>query len=90
MQQNVPRELTKKYEDKKKFKELKENERNKIALKVQKFKDLIIPLGQKIAMPYLQEEFEDFNDIRLENGQIVLEIFSHLEDFKARKRAVAK
>lgn len=86
---NVPEEFKNQYDKKLEEKAGLENDRNKVALKIQKLKDLIIPMTQKIAKPYLTEEFEDFNDIRLENGEIVLEIFSHLEDFKNRKRQVA-
>jgi hypothetical protein len=86
-QQKVPKEMGEKYEAKKKEKELKENERNKIALKVQKWKDKIISVTHRSAKPYLTEEFEDFHDIILENGELVLTIFSHLEDYKALKRS---
>jgi len=75
-----------KYEEKKKVKEAWETERNKLGLKIQKFKDLIIPLTQKVAKPLLTDEFEDFSDIRLENGEVVIDIFSHLDDWKEARR----
>lgn len=82
----VPQELRDKYEEKKKVKEAWETERNKKGLKIQKIKDLIIPLTQKVAKDLLQDEFEDFSDVRLENGEIVIDIFSHLEDWKEARR----
>lgn len=82
----VPQELKDKYAEKKRLKEKFENERNRIALKVQKKKDLIIPLTQRIAKSLLQDEFEDYSDVRLENGEVILEFFSHLEDWKEAHR----
>lgn len=82
----IPQELKDEYKQLGKIKEEKENERNKIGLKVQKWKDKIIKMTQNTAKDYLKEEFEDFNDIRMENGELILEIFSHLEDYKKLKR----
>lgn len=82
----VPKELGVKYEEKKKVKETWETERNKLGLKIQKIKDLIIPLTQKVAKPLLADEFEDFSDVRLENGEVVIDIFSHLENWKEARR----
>lgn len=82
----VPPELGEKYEKNQKLKEKLENDRNKVGLKVQKIKDLIIPKTQKLAKPLLQNEFEDFSDLRLENGEVVLDIFSHLESWKEQRR----
>lgn len=62
-----------------------ENKRNKVGLKIQKIKDKIIPITQQIAKPLLEDEFEDFGDVRLENGEVIIEIFSHLEDWKAAR-----
>ncbi len=78
----IPSDLNDKYAQKIKEKEAKENERNKIALKVQKWKDKIIPLTQKISKPLLADEFEDFSEITLENGEATLKIFNHLEEWK--------
>lgn len=86
MKAKVPPELGEKYEKNKKLKEKLENERNKVALKVQKIKDLIVPLTQKVAKSLLKDEFEDFHELRIENDEIVLEIFSHLETWKEMRR----
>lgn len=82
----VPKELIQEYRDAEKKKEELESQRNKIGLKVQKWKDKIIPLSQKVGKPYLEEEFEDFNTVRIQDGKVVLEIFSHLEEFKQNFR----
>lgn len=75
-------ELRDKYDEAKKLKEEKEIERNKIALKAQKYNDKIIPLSRELMKPFLQDEFEDYDTIMIKDGEIVSSIFSHLEDFK--------
>lgn len=77
--------LGEKYSANRKLIEELENKRNKIGLKIQKIKDQIIPITQKVAKPLLEDEFEDFSDVRLEDGEVVIEIFSHLEDWKAAR-----
>lgn len=81
----IPPELGEKYDKNKKLIDELENQRNKIGLKIQKIKDRIIPMTQKIAKPLLEDEFEDFSDVRIENGEVIIEIFSHLEDWKAAR-----
>lgn len=78
------------YEQKKKEKEVKEGERNKIALKVQQYNDKIIPLTQKLMKPFLKEEGDDYDSIRLEDGKIVGTIFNHFDTFRQNynKRAI--
>lgn len=78
----VPEMLIKQYEDAVEKKKTLEEERNKIALKVQKKNDKIIPLGRKVMKPFLQDEFEDYDTLRLEDGQVIGTIFSHMEMFK--------
>lgn len=78
----VPKELREKYDAKKKEKDSLELERNKIALKVQKWNDKIIPLGRKLMKPFIRNEYEDYDTLRLENGKVVATLFSHLADFK--------
>lgn len=82
----VPVELTNNYEAQKKIKDELEIERNKLGLKINKYKDLIIPLTQKSAKPLLEDEYEDFSDVRLEDGEVVIDIFSHLEDWKEKRK----
>ena len=81
----VPVNLTLDYEQLKLDKEKLEKTRNKIGLKIQKTKDQIIPLAQKEAKALLQDEFEDISDVRLENGEVVVEIISHLETWKEQR-----
>lgn len=80
----VPQEIIDKYEGTKKLKEDKEIERNKIALKAQKWTDKIVPIAQKLMKPQLQDEYEDYYGLVLENGEIVGTIFSHRDDFEKR------
>jgi hypothetical protein len=78
----VPSALIAQYEENEKNKTILEEERNKVALKVQKKNDKIIPLGRKLMAPYLQDEFEDYDTLRLEEGKVIATIFSHMEMFK--------
>lgn len=78
----TPQELRAKYDELNKQKEEKEIERNKIALSAQKFNDKIIPLSRELMKPLLQDEYEDYDSIMIENGEMKAVIFSHLNDFK--------
>jgi predicted nucleic acid-binding Zn-ribbon protein len=78
----VPKELTDKYDTLKKMHTELEEERNKIALKAQKYNDKIIPIVQKLLTPHLQDEFDDFGSVEVVDGVIKGQIFNHLEDFK--------
>lgn len=71
------------YDELRKKKEDLETERNKIALKAQKYNDKIIPIGREMMKPFLQDQYEDYDTIQLEGDEIVATIFSHLADFKA-------
>jgi predicted nucleic acid-binding Zn-ribbon protein len=63
-----------------------ERDRNKIALKIQKFKDKLIPMLKKEIKPHLKE-FEDTQTVELKDGKVVVETFDYLEDYKARFRS---
>lgn len=86
----VPPSYGEKYNELKTKKEKEENDRNKIALKVQQKLDKIIPLGRELMKSYLENEFEDYDTLRLENGEVVATIFSHLDDFEKRYRKNVK
>jgi len=86
----TPQEIRDKYDAVKKQKEEKETERNIIALNAQKYNDKIIPLGRELMKPLLQDEFEDYDTIMIENGEVVCSIFSHLNDFKIRFNTTKK
>lgn len=57
--------------------------RNKIALKVQKIKDRVSPLVKKEIAPHLGE-FEDTETVQIIKGQVVVQTFSHLDEWKTR------
>lgn len=78
----VPKELTEKYDVMKKMKDDLETERNKIAIKAQKYNDKLIPLTRKLLKPFLENEFDDFGSVTVEDGIIKGVIFNHVEDFK--------
>lgn len=82
MKQSVPQEFKDKYDNKKKEKDELESKRNKVALRIQKWNDKIIPLARKIMATFIENEFEDYDTLRLENGEVVGTIFNHLEDWK--------
>lgn len=82
MKEKVPQELYTEYDEAKKLKGEKEEERNKIAINAQKYNDKIIPLGKKLMKPYLTDEYEDYDSIKIEDGEVVATVFSHLNDFK--------
>ncbi|MEK9207142.1 MAG: hypothetical protein AAB922_01580 [Patescibacteria group bacterium] len=84
MKAGVGSELPAKYESVKEEKEKLENDRNKIALKVQKFNDKAIPIGRKLMKPHLEDSYEDYDSLRIENGEVVGTIFSHMDDFIKR------
>jgi hypothetical protein len=83
MIKQVPGELHAKYDELRKKKEELETERNKIALKAQKWNDKIIPLGRQMMKPFLTDMYEDFETLSLTpEGVIEATIFSHLVDWK--------
>jgi predicted nucleic acid-binding Zn-ribbon protein len=60
-----------------------EAERNKIALKIQKFKDKIVPTLKKLIKPHLKE-FDDTETVEIKDGKILVKTFNYLEDFKTK------
>lgn len=87
--QNIPQSVGEEYESLKAQIEELEIERNKKALGVQKLKDRIIPLTQKLVGDTL-DEFEDLSTVELKNEKIIVTVFSHLEDFKEKFLAKKK
>jgi len=90
MKEKTSPELRLKHESLTKEKEELEIERNKKALKAQKLKDRIIPLARRLMKPLLENDYEDYNDIKLENGVMVGTIFSHLDEFDKRYKEKLK
>lgn len=60
-----------------------ERGRNKIALKVQKIKDKLIPIVQREVKPLLKE-YDDIETARAKDGKVVISTFNHLEEFKRK------
>jgi len=77
----IPKDLEKTHRDLMSEKEKLERERNKIALKVQKIKDRVVPMIKKEVEPQLKE-YEDIETAVLKNGEVMVKTFSHLEEFK--------
>lgn len=63
-------------------KQEKERERNKVALKVQKIKDRVVPMIKKEVTPHL-EQYEDIETAVVKGQKVEIQIFSHLEQWKA-------
>jgi paraquat-inducible protein B len=82
MMAQVPGDLHAKYAELNAKKEELETERNKIALKAQKYNDKIIPLGRQLMKPFLQDQYDDYDTLYIDNGEVYATIFSHLQDFK--------
>lgn len=77
----IPETMVKKHYKLRDDKEQLERERNKIALKIQKVKDRLIPLVKKEVAPQLQE-FEDIEKVEIKKGEAVVSVFNHVEEFK--------
>lgn len=86
LKEKVNSDLYTKYEETKTQKEELEEARNKFAIEAQKYNDKIIPLGRKLMKEHLKDEFDDYDTLRLEDGEIVCTLFNHLEDFKTNFR----
>ena len=82
MMKQVPPELHTKYDELKKKKEELETARNKVALKVQKHNDKIIPLAKELMKPFLEDQYDDNESLQLVDGEIQATIFNHLNDWK--------
>ena len=84
----IPKDLEEKHLALLKEKEQLERERNKVALKVQKIKDRVIPLIQKEVKPHLKE-YEDIGTAFVKNGEVEVQIYSRLEEWKDRFKSRA-
>ena len=77
----IPKEMRLEHQGLIKLKGDFEIDRNKVALKVQKIKDRVIPLIRKECVSQLGE-FEDIETAVLKNGVVTVKTFNHLEDWK--------
>jgi uncharacterized protein YoxC len=79
----IPKEKVKAYEEMKKTKEGMEQDRAKLALKVQKIKDRVAPIIHKEMKPHLGE-YDDIETATLKGEKILVETFNYLEEWKAK------
>ena len=79
----IPKELLDEHKGYLKEIEQLERDRNKIALKVQKVKDRVIPIIQKEVKPLL-EEYDDIETAKVKDGKVLVETFNHLADWKRK------
>lgn len=77
----IPVKIKEEFFELKGKKEALEKDRNKVALKVQKIKDRMIPLIQKEVKPLLKE-YEDIETVILKDGQAEVKVFDRLADWK--------
>lgn len=82
LKEKSPTELLERYDVLKNDLEKKETERNKLAIKAQKYNTKLIPMGRKAMLPFLEDKYDDYETIKIEDGEVVATIFNHLEDFK--------
>ena len=75
-------ELRTQFDELVKRKDELELQRNKIALKAQKYNDKIIPIGRELMKPHLKDQYEDYDSLFLDGDEVFATIFSHLNDFK--------
>ncbi len=64
-----------------------ERDRNKVALKVQKVKDKLVPLAQSLIKPLLKNEFDDVETAKAKDGKVVVSTFNYVEDYKKKLRS---
>ena len=83
----IPEEMKKDHQELLKQVGVLERDRNKIALKIQKIKDKIMPVVQKHVKPLLGE-YEDIETAKLGTTVNTIDIipFSYLDEFKAKFR----
>lgn len=79
----IPEDMATEHKALMKEREKLERERNKVALKVQKIKDRVVPIIQKEVKPLLGE-YDDIETAKTKNGKVVIDTFNHLVDFKAK------
>lgn len=85
----IPKEMKDEHLALLKEKQDKQREINKVALKVDKIKNRVVPLIKKEAGKEMTGEYEDLETATLKDGVVVVQTFSHLENWKVsfKKRA---
>jgi hypothetical protein len=80
----IPKEMEESHKDLMKKREEKERERNKLALKMQKCRDKMVPILKKDVRPSL-EEYGDVEKVQAtEDNKVEITTFNYLEDFKRK------
>lgn len=82
----IPSELELEHKAEMKNKERLERDRNKIALKIQKIKDKVIPIIQKEVKPQLKE-YDDIETAQAKSGKVFVTTFNHLADWTRKFKA---
>ena len=80
----IPQEMLDEHKGHLKEIEKMERERNKLALKIQKIKDKVIPMVQKEVKPLLSDHYDDINTAKIVKDKVVITFFNHLEDWKRK------
>lgn len=85
----IPESLESDHKAELKNREHLEKERNKIALRIQKIKNKVIPIIQKETKPFLKQ-YDDIETATAKNDTVYVTTFNHLVDwenkFKSRQR----
>jgi septal ring factor EnvC (AmiA/AmiB activator) len=81
----VPKDIKEAHEALMKEREQLERDRNKVALKIQKYRDKYIPLIRKEVKPLLKD-YEDIETVRLKGDSVVIPVIDRLEEFKRHFR----
>lgn len=79
----IPKEIKDSHQTLLKERQEKEREQAKIALKIQKIKDRVVPLIQKEVKPLLKE-YEDIETAKTKNGKVFINTFNHLDEWKRK------
>jgi len=82
LSEHAPLELREQYHTLKKELDQLESDRNKIAIKAQKYNDKIIPTVRALLKPHILDDFEDYGAVKIEDDKIIGEIINHLEEYK--------
>lgn len=77
----IPKEIKEAHQGLMKEREVLERQQAKLALKVQKIKDKIIPVIRKEVKPLLNQ-YDDIDTAKVKDGEVVINTFNHLEDWK--------
>lgn len=84
----IPNDMVEEHYALRNKKEKLEKDRNKIGIKIQKIKDRVIPLI-KLEIKDKLEEYEDIESSEIVNGEVIINTYDRLEEFKNsfKKRA---